>query len=405
MSHKATSGKRKYRLACLVSHPIQYQAPLFRYIAQQPEVDLTVFFLSDCSVRGYEDHGFGTQVKWDISLLEGYNHIFLPCIGRSDRLSFWRPFTYTLGRHLRTGLFDALWIHGYAHQVCLRALFLAKRLGIKVLLRGESNLISHRRSRLKLQFKRAVLPWFFKMVDGFLAIGSLNQTYYEHYGVPKAQIFWMPYAVDNDFFRKKADEARIRREELRRELRLKQDRPVILFASKFQRRKRPGDLLEAYIHLSPDKTQEPWPYLVYVGDGEERLALEARVRKLSWTSIRFLGFKNQSELPRYYDLSDAFVLPSEYEPWGLVVNEVMNAGKPVIVSDQVGCGPDLVKDGRNGFIFPVGDIKTLSYRLHQLTVNRELAKTMGQESLKRIATWSFGEDLAGLLHALKNVLR
>jgi glycosyltransferase involved in cell wall biosynthesis len=144
--------------------------------------------------------------------------------------------------------------------------------------------------------------------------------------------------------------------------------------------------------------------LLFVGDGEERRRLEERVRRLGWRSVLFLGFKNQSELPRYYDLCDVFVLPSEKEPWGLVVNEAMNAAKPVVVSDRVGCAPDLVRDGVNGFVFPAGDIGALAERLRRLTEDPELARRMGEESLRIIDKWNFDADVQGLLEALDYVV-
>ena len=123
---------RFFRGDYLVSHPIQYQAPLLRYLSQQPEIDLTVFFLSDFSIHGFRDPGFKIEVRWDIPLVEGYKHVFLPSLGRRDRLSFWKPFSYNLRRHLINGKFDVLWLHGYAHQANLRALLMANWLGIKI---------------------------------------------------------------------------------------------------------------------------------------------------------------------------------------------------------------------------------------------------------------------------------
>jgi glycosyltransferase involved in cell wall biosynthesis len=265
--------------------------------------------------------------------------------------------------------------------------------------------MSETRSPVKRGLKKLLLPTLFRLIDGFLAIGTLNREYYVHYGVPHHKIFMMPYAVDNAFFQNRAREARMCREQLRAELGLEPGRPVILYASKLQRRKRPGDLLEAYVKLSPNGTMEPRPYLLFVGDGEERHRLEQRVRGLGWRSILFLGFKNQSELPRYYDLCDVFVLPSEREQWGLVVNEAMNAARPVVVSDQVGCAPDLVRDGLNGFVFPVGDVAALAERLRRLTEEPELARQMGEESLRIIEKWSFDADIAGLLEALDRVTK
>jgi glycosyltransferase involved in cell wall biosynthesis len=393
--------KRAFRLAYLVSHPIQYQASLLRKIAAHPDIDLTVFFLSDISVRSFQDPGFGVKIKWDVSLLDGYRHVFLPCLGSRGRLSFWRPLVYGLTSHFRRGGFDAIWLHGYAREASLRAFAVAKRLGIKVLLRGEGNLICQRRPPAVTWLKSAILQSLFSSADALLAIGEVNRHYYRNYGVSKNKIFLMPYAVDNSIFQKRAAEAKNHRDLLRGKLGLRGNRSVILFAGKFQQRKRAQDLLEAYIKLSIDGTTEPKSHLLFIGDGEERSYLEDRVKKLGWNSVKFLGFKNQSELPIYYDLCDVFVLVSEREPWGLTINEVMNAGKAVIVSDQVGCASDLVRDGENGFVIPVGDIDRLSQRLRQLVSQPDLTRQMGQRSLEIISDWNFEADLRGLLEALQ----
>jgi glycosyltransferase involved in cell wall biosynthesis len=392
-----------FRVACLVSHPIQYQAPLFRYIAARPGVDLTVFFLSDLSVRAYRDSGFGVDVKWDVPLLDGYRHEFLPRVGSGMGLSFWRPWTYGLRARLRRGRFDALWVHGYAHRGCLAGIAAAKSLGIPVMLRGESNLLSETDDALKLGVKRIAIPALLRTIDATLAIGRLNRDYYLHYGVGAERIFAMPYAVDNEFFRSAAERARPERESLRADLGLRPERAVILFASKMQPHKRAGDLLEAYARLSPDAIAEPAAYIVFAGDGEERAYLERRARALKWDSIRFIGFRNQSDLPGLYDLCDVFVLPSEREPWGLVVNEAMNAGKPVVVSDRVGAGPDLVEEGVNGFVYPAGDVAALANRLRRLIDNADTRAAMGAHALEKVARLDFNADREGLLAALDSI--
>jgi glycosyltransferase involved in cell wall biosynthesis len=387
-----------YRVACLVSHPIQYQAPLFRYLEARPGIDLTVFFLSDLSVHAYRDSGFGVDVKWDVPLLDGYQHEFLPRVGSWSGLSFWRPWTFGLRARLRRGRFDALWVHGYAHRGCLAGIAAAKSLNIPVLLRGESNLLSETDDALKLGVKRIAMPALLRTCDAVLAIGRLNREYYLHYGVEPRRIFPMPYAVDNEFFRTAAERARPHRERLRAELGLKPGRPVILFASKMQPHKRATDLLEAYASLSPGA------HLVFAGDGEERTNLERRARELKSDSIRFIGFRNQSELPALYDLCDVFVLPSEHEPWGLVVNEAMNAGKPVIVSDRVGAGPDLVEDGINGCVYPVRDISALTDCLRRLIDSPEHRAAMGARALEKVSRVDFAADRDGLLSALNSVV-
>lgn len=392
------------RLAYLVTHPIQYQAPLLRRLAREPGLDLTVFFCSDLSTKKFLDPSFGRVIDWDVPLLEGYRHEFLRALGGRGRVSFWRPFNYGLGRSLKEGRFEVLWIHGYNRWFHWLAMWSAKRLGLKVLIRDEATLSSARRNIGKRLLKTGFFAGLNRLADGFLAIGSLNREYYRHYGIPEEKIFWMPYAVDNSFFQTEARKAGARREEWRRELGLAPGRPVILFLGKLEPRKRPADLLAAYIHLTRKGAMAEPPYLLFVGDGEQRQPLEELAREMQLEAVRFLGFKNQTELPAYYDLCDVLVLPSVHEPWGLVVNEAMNAGKAVIVSDQVGCGPDLVRNGENGYTFPRGDIPALTTALRKVLADPETCRRMGARSRAIISPWGFSEDLAGLRQALQAVM-
>jgi len=393
----------KVRLAYLVTHPIQYQAPLLRRIAAEPGIALTVFFCSDFSLKSYLDPDFGKIIAWDTPLTGGYRHEILPALGRTDRLSFWRPFNYGLARRLSQGNFDVLWVHGYNRWFHWLAMAWAKIRGLKVLVRDEATLISASRHKLKRLGKRLFFLILRNLGDGFLAIGTLNDQYYRFYGIAAERIFPVPYAVDNVFFREQARAAARDREHLRSELGLEPDRPIILYVSKLSAVKRGLDLLEAYMRMSPDQVREPHPYLIFIGAGDQREILEDRAAARHWSSIKFLGFKNQTELPRYYDLCDVLVLPSVFEPWGLVVNEVMNAGRAVVVSDQVGCGPDLVKSGENGYVFPAGDIDGLRQALVNLMGDHQKYRVMGQKSLEIINKWSIEEDVAGLNMALAYV--
>lgn len=401
--------RKKVRLAYLVSHPIQYQAPLLRRIAREPDIDLTVLFGSDFSVRGYQDQGFGVDIKWDVPLVEGYRHEFLPKLRDGSDVNLLSPLNYGIVSRLRKGpsnggeRFDALWVHGYASANAMHGILAAKALGIPVLLRAESWLGDRERSGLKLAAKQGFFSALKDMVDCVLPIGTLNAEYWRHHLGNEFPQSLMPYAVDNDYFERRSHEAASSRDSLLAELKLDPARPVILFASKLQTRKRCADLLEAYLQLSPAPGVEPHPYLLIVGDGEERSALEKRVAESGLGSIRFCGFRNQSELPGFFGIATVFVLPSKHEPWGLIVNEVMNAGRAVIVSDDVGCARDLITDGVEGCIFPVGDIDALANALRKVLATPETAAQMGQRALERIRTWSFEEDVRGLRHALARV--
>jgi glycosyltransferase involved in cell wall biosynthesis len=305
----------------------------------------------------------------------------------------------------QSNAFDVLWVHGYATVNALHGMLAAKALGIPVLLRAESWLKDRERGSAKLAVKQIFFEGLKQLVAGVLPIGTLNAAYWRHYLGEDFPASLMPYAVDNDYFQKQSQQARTGREELLAELKLDPSRPVILFASKLQSRKRCEDLLEAYKSLSPGDGIEPNPYLVIVGDGEERAALERRAEESKFNGIRFCGFRNQSELPRFFDIASVFVLPSRHEPWGLIVNEAMNAGRAVIVSDEVGSQPDLVTDGVEGCIFAAGDVEALTAALRRVLATPETAARMGERSLERIRTWDFEEDVRGLRQAIARATR
>jgi len=399
--------KRKVRLAYLVSHPIQYQAPLLRRVAQEPDIDLTVFFGSDFSVRDYKDAGFGVGVKWDVPLLDGYRHEFLPVLRDNANPGALSPLNYGIFSRLRGSrrapAFDVLWVHGYSSLNTLQGMLAAKSLDIPVLVRAEPWLGDRDRSGPTLAVKQLFFMLLRGLVDGALPIGTLNAEYWRHYMGEDFPLYRMPYAVDNHYFQDRSEEAREGRPALQEELNLDPARPVILFASKLQSRKRCGDLVEAYKDLSPGG--KPRPYLVIVGDGEERAALERQVAESRLEGVRFCGFRNQSELPRFFDLATVFVLPSRHEPWGLIVNEVMNAGRAVIVSNDVGCQPDLIEDGVEGCVFPAGDVAALTDALRKVLATPETAVAMGQRGLAKVRAWDFEEDVRGLRQAIAEVTR
>jgi glycosyltransferase involved in cell wall biosynthesis len=251
-----------------------------------------------------------------------------------------------------------------------------------------------------------ILRILFKAVAAFLAIGQENKKFYEFLGVPEKKIFFVPYAVDNDWFIKKHRELRIRNYELRKELGIDPKAVVILFVGKFTPKKRPLDLLRAYELLTNDQrpTTNDKAALVLVGDGELRPALEHYVKSRKLPNVYFAGFQNQSQLPKYYALSDIFVLPSGLgETWGVVINEAMCFGLAVIVSDIVGCGPDLVKQAKNGYIYPLGDIARLANYLGELIENPDKTKAFGQKSFEIIQGYSYKSGVQGIINAMKKI--
>jgi glycosyltransferase involved in cell wall biosynthesis len=274
--------------------------------------------------------------------------------------------------------------------------------GVKIFVRDEVQEFSRIRGPVRRLAKRVLFGGLRQAVDCFLAIGSSNRNYYLSMGVDPRRIITMPYAVDNSFFQTRCRQESKRREQFRTQLGLEPNRPVILYTGKLYGRKRPEDLLEAYARLSKDGREEPGPYLLYVGDGQSRSALEARAASLGWSSVKFVGFKNQTELPAFFDLCDVFVIPSSLEPWGLIVNEAMNAGRPIIASDHVGACQDLLRDGINGYSYPAEDVGELHRVLLKFLAEPGRHAKMGQASLSVIKQWSYEEDVEALKEALDN---
>ena len=401
------SAGRSLRLGYLVSHPIQYQAPLLRRIAQEPGIDLQVMFGSDFSIRRYHDDGFGAEVTWDVPLLDGYSSEFLPVLRDRRTTSITSPMNRGIYDRLRGAdgrpAMDVLWVHGYSTVNALHGMIAARALDIPVLLRADSSLHDRPRSSATLMAKQGFFAGLRKLVDAVLPVGSLNAAYWATYLGDAVPQFLMPYAVDNAYFRSHSEAARADRGALAERLGVAPGRQVILFASKLQTRKRCVDLLAAYRTMCAARRDGgvAEPYLLIVGDGEERAALEAA--SAGEAGVRFCGFRNQSELPGFFDLADVFVLPARHEPWGLIVNEVMNAGRAVILSDDVGCHPDLLTDGIEGCVYPVGDVDALAAALHRVLDDPGTAARMGAHGQARIAQWSFEQDIEALHAALAHV--
>lgn len=364
------------RLLYLVSHPIQYQAPLLRRIAAEPGIKLRVLFGSTGTAAHHHEPDFGVDVAWDVPLLEGYDHVVLA------------------ETHLRQEISeaDAVWVHGWQYPWQRQAIVFAKQYGKPVLMRGENwfGAMPDPWGPLAIP-KRLWRRYLFRLCAGFLTIGSRNRDYYRGHGIAESRLFPMPYAIDNRYFASIADASLPGREALRAELGLKPGQPVLLFAGKLMPRKRPDLLATAWQRA---RWNGPAPALVFAGDGELREALRRQA-----PGAVFAGFRNQSQLPALYALADLLVVPSEREPWGLVVNEAMACGTGVIASDEVGAAHDLVS-AATGAVFRLGDADALAATLADCLPR---SRALGEGASRVIASWDFEADLRGLKAALEAV--
>ncbi len=346
---------RPITVAHLVSHPVQYFAPLYRELAERPEIDLTVYFYSDATAREFRDEGFGRVLSWDRPLLDGYRYRMLPSASRTDISGrFVKNPNWDVVREVMSAGYDVVWAHGYAHLTTWLAAAAARSRGTQLLLRDEQTLL-HGRAPHKRALKAVALRALYSQASA-LYIGEQNRRHFRHYGMPDERLHPARYCVDNAFFRAQAAELAPRWRELRASFGIDDDAPVVLFAGKLIEKKQPLRLVEAYARV---RAQQPC-WLLIAGDGPQRAEVEYLAAQLGVPGVRIAGFLNQTELPAAYATADVFVLPSAFhETWGLVVNEAMNFDLPVVVSDKVGCGADLVEPGRNGFVVSHDDTAQL----------------------------------------------
>lgn len=396
---KTSDGRSSLKIAFINTHPIQYFAPLYSYLNRHCEVSVTALYLSDFSLKGGRDPGFGRAVTWDVDLLDGYEAKFMGGEKASRRRigGFFSMVAPQLWSELRQGAYDAVIIHGHnfaAHHIALVACLTS---GTPVFTRGETHLRLVRPG-WRAALRRPLLKMHYRGFDGFLAIGSANAAYYRSMGVPKERIFHVPYTVDNGRFIAAGEASRTDRATVRNRLGMNPDLPAIIYASKFESRKRPDDLLEAYAQLRAEGVAAQ---LVLVGTGELERSLKARVAECAIPDVTFAGFVNQADLPKVYAASDVFVLPSVNEPWGLVVNEAMCAGLPIVLSDEIGCADDLVQEGVNGATFTGGDVAGLAAVLRPMLTDANLRAAQGRASLDRIRGWSFAECGKGIRAAIE----
>jgi len=242
--------------------------------------------------------------------------------------------------------------------------------------------------------KPLLAPKLFRMNEIIAPGSTAGCELFRGMGIPEKRIVLAPFVVDNDWWIQQA--ARTDRRAVREKWKVPEQSPVVLFCGKLQPWKRPLDLLRAFA-----KADVAGAFLVFVGDGPLRTVLEETAIDLGIADrVRLLGFVNQSQLPGVYRASDLLVLPSEYEPFAVVVNEAMLCGRAVVVSDRVGAAGDLVQPGTTGFVFPCGDIETLARILREMTGAPARMRELGASAYVRMQTWSPLEYVTTMIDAI-----
>ena len=386
------------RLAIILSHPVQYYSPWFRWLRAHTAIEFKVFYLWQFGVTTQRDPQFETAFQWDVDLLAGYDSEFVPNRARDPGTHHFRGLDNPeLCRRLAAWQPEAVLLFGYNWLSHLRVLWWARRHGVPLLFRGDSHLLG--RGQLPF-FRRLLLKFLYRQFAAITYVGAANRDYFRTLGVPGERLFLAPHAVDASHYNPADAAARAAASALRAELGLT-GRRVVLFAGKFHPRKQPGPLLQAFLQVAT-----PADALVFVGDGAEKNRLQSLAAAHPAACVRFLPFANQTEMPGRYLLADIFALPSQggYETWGLAVNEAMHLGVPCLVSDLVGCQRDLVHPGETGWVFRAADGSALAATLQTaLRTPPEEMHRLGRNALAMVAGYTYQQTSDGLLQALASL--
>lgn len=385
---------RRYRVALVASHVIQYQDPFFRLLAAAPDIDLTVLFCSRAGAETYVDREMQTTLRWDIELLQGYGHRFLRNFGWGS--GYTRLINPGVVSAILFGRYDAvIFFAGWGSITSLIGIAACRMANVPFFLYGDSSFPPEAttwKQRLRAGFIRAV----FRMASGFLVSGVLNADYYAHYGADRTRFFLLPWAIDNQRFIEGSQMSADERNAIRERFGADGERMLVVFSAKLLPRKDPMTLLRAMALMHHrDRVAA-----LILGHGELRSEMEDFARRES-LRVHFAGFLNQSDLPRHYAAGDVFVLPSVYEPRGAVLNEAMASGLPLIVTDRCGSIGDVVLDGENAFIYPAGDARVLAEQLDRLVADPALRARMAERSREIIATWDYARGVEGVREAMR----
>lgn len=365
-------------LAIITTHPIQYNAPWFRLLAERGHIAIKVFYTwSQVQNEEKFDPGFGKTIEWDIPLLEGYDYTFVKNTSKSPGSKTYRGIQNpSLIQEIVAWGADAVLVFGWKFKSHLQAIryFHNK---IPVLFRGDSTLLDEE-SVIKRVFRTYTLQNVFSKIDYALYVGSANKAYFQKAGLNANKLVFVPHAIDNRRFASACDS------DITLLKSVPQDKTLFLYAGKLELKKGVEFLLSTFSDLNTKDA-----YLIILGNGPIEKELKSLYGKIN--NIHFLDFQNQKMMPSVYKSADVFVLPSggPGETWGLAVNEAMACGRPVLVSDKCGCAADLVEEGKTGFVFRSGDADDLKGKIRWCIQHKDELKQMGENAHEKIQDWSF----------------
>ena len=369
----------------ILSHPIQYQSPLIKFLTKKG-LKIKVLFRSDMSTRKYFDTEFKKKISWGTNLLDGFDYEYLNYVG-PNKVDAIFPLTTDFTNKIIEKDTDIIWLHGIKNWYNLCIIFIAKIFNKKVFIRDEANHFSKKRSFLNKIFNYFFYKFIDNFIDVYLAIGSQNKKYYLDHNIENKKIVIVPYTVDNNFFNKKN--------------KFKNNKKLTyIFAAKLIKKKGANILLEAINILNHNKKFNYNSEFLIIGDGYMKYSLHDYAKINNLKNVKFIPFQNQKKLSELYQKSDVFIIPSLFEPWGLTVNEAMAAENAIISSSAVASAYDLVSNNVNGYRFKNGDSKDLANKILKIFKNRKKIKKYQSNSLKIISKWNFNQCFLGIQKAI-----
>ena len=373
------------KLAILTTHPIQYQIPLFKSLKKY-RIDVTVFFASKHGLKSNKiDPEFLKKIKWNnhVNILQGYKSLF-PKKQKNNFDEFKLSFV-GIEKYLKKKNFDYVIIFGWNNLFYLKAFYIALKNKIKIILRVETNLNS-KINFLKKFIKTFLLRIFFKRISYFLSIGKLNKKFYLYHGVQQKKIYSAPYFVDQKFFDIKKN-----KKSIKKKIKL-EGKKIVLFVGKLIDRKNPLDFLKL---AKLSKSQNQFKFLM-IGDGYLKKKCQKYAKKNNLNNVSLIGFVNQKELREYYKVSDLLVVPSEYETWGLNINEAFVTNTPVICTCDCGASEDLVVNGETGYTYKSGNVLDLQKKVFKILKNKKVHKKMSKNINKKNKKYSMNYTIKSI---------
>ncbi len=378
----------KRRLVILTEIISPYRIPLFNTLAQDSNLDLHVIFLSETDPALRQWRIYKDEIRFSHEVLPSWRKR----LGKYNVL-----LNRGVGRALSAAAPDAILCGGYSYVASWQAVIWARSRHIPFLLWSESNLQDERRGHAAVEFLKTE---FLHRCGGFVVPGQSAREYLRAQRVRQESIFTAPNAVDNEMFATAAAVVRQDAATTRKQLDLPER--YFLFSGRLVREKGVFELLSAYTQL--DASLRQLIGLVFMGEGEARAQLQQQAEFGSPGMIKFAGFVHREQMAAYYALAETLVLPTYTDTWGLVVNEAMACGLPVILSQAAGCAADLVREGWNGLLIRPRDITSLSSAMKRLACEPDLAAAMGAHSMQHISLYSPQEWSNGVADALRNTV-